>query len=490
MNYYQNNNQLDILIAIMPKIDPYGPTTGPAGLKSYLASQSLSCKIVDLNVDLYNWLTLEDRNTYWDSIEDTIFTFNNNWRLITTKQRKFLKRCNPWFKTVLAYIKKENPKFLGLSLLTHYSQLISLHLSQLVKKYFPNIKIVWGGGNINEQTQIVLDRKIIDYYIYGDGENALVELLKGNTLAKGINSVVPDQYENLDDLPVPDYDDIDFTKYPNPYNLIYVTGSRGCVKKCTFCDVHLIWPKYKFRNATHVFNEVKTLHEKYGFEEFNFTDSLINGSMKNFRELLQLIKEYKNNGYPRVRWRSQWIMRPANQCDEDDYKLMKESGCSGLEVGLESFSESVRFHMGKKIKDDDMWFCLEMLQKYLIPHSLLMIVGYPTETEEDHHKSLTTLETLWKKGWMDTKGVNGYTLMHFGYGNTLILDETSPLYKQIKDDLTYYRTTKDWKYKDNDFPTRTRRMEEIWNFINSKRGHDPFMEKILTAHLTDHGKKK
>lgn len=478
--------QPDILIAIMPKIDPYGPTTGPAGLKSYIAQYGYTSKIIDLNIDLYNWLDEDKKERYWNTSEDLIFSANESDFIISDEQQAFLDECNPWFDNVLEIIKQENPKYLGLSLLTFYSTLFSLKLSQLVKQHCPNIKIIWGGGAINRQTQKVYDRKIIDYWIYGDGEKALINLLQGNIHAKGINQKDPDQYDNLNELPVPDYSDIDFSKYKihdEALKLVYITGSRGCVKKCTFCDVHLIWPKYKFRSAEHVFNEIKTLHQNHGFNDFNFTDSLINGSMKNFRELLHMIKEYKHSGNPDIGWHSQWIMRSPTQCTEDDYILMQQSGCRSLDVGLESFSESVRFHMGKKIKDEDMWFCLEMLQKYKIVHSLLMIVGYPTETEEDHLLALERLEILNSKGWIDAIDKHGCHLMHFGWGNTLMLDYNSAIYKQIENDLEYYNSVLDWKYKDNDLATRKRRMKEIWDYINNKRGKNKLLSKLLETHF-------
>jgi radical SAM superfamily enzyme YgiQ (UPF0313 family) len=87
------------------------------------------------------------------------------------------------------------------------------------------------------------------------------------------------------------------------------------------------------------------------------------------------------------------------QSPEEDYRLMKESGCYGLDVGVESFSETVRFELGKKFTDDDMWWCFEMLYKYNIHHTLLMFVGHPFETDSDHQITLDTIRQIAKKGY-------------------------------------------------------------------------------------------
>jgi radical SAM superfamily enzyme YgiQ (UPF0313 family) len=136
---------------------------------------------------------------------------------------------------------------------------------------------------------------------------------------------------------------------------------------------------------------------------------------------------------------------------------MKKSGCVWLEIGLESFSQEVRFHMGKKFTDEDMWWCLEQLNKYEIPHILLMITGYPTETEEDHQTTLRSVKKIFELGW------NKYT--HFSFGNTLMLSDAQPLYKLIEDDLEYFNSNVDWKYKDNDFETRNRRFNEVNSLV-------------------------
>jgi len=152
--------------------------------------------------------------------------------------------------------------------------------------------------------------------------------------------------------------------------------------------------------------------------------------------------------------------------------MMKESGCAEVEIGMESFVQKIRYDMKKKFTDDDMWFCLEMLQKYKIPSTLMMIVGWPTETEEDHQQTLATVRKIHDLGWATSKTEDGTPLIWFSFANTLMLDETQPLWRQIKDDLDYYNDEYDWSYKGNDLATRNRRFKEVNDLLKELTGKE------------------
>jgi tRNA-2-methylthio-N6-dimethylallyladenosine synthase len=137
--------------------------------------------------------------------------------------------------------------------------------------------------------------------------------------------------------------------------------------------------------------EIKHVRSKYNRKHFEFTDSLVNGNLKVFKTLLQKLKEYREEGND-ITWSSQWIIRSAKQSPEEDFKLLKESGCQEVLIGIDSFSEKVRYDMGKRFTNDDMWYSFSMLQKYKIEHALMGFMGYPTETEEDHEQTLSIMD--------------------------------------------------------------------------------------------------
>jgi len=187
--------------------------------------------------------------------------------------------------------------------------------------------------------------------------------------------------------------------------------------------------------------------------------------MKAFRAMMVELKELRIT-YPEIRWTSQWIVRSKSQSPESDFQLMKDSGCETLDMGIESFSQSVRWHLGKKFTDDDMWWSLDMLRKYKIKQALLMIVGYPTETEEDHQQTLDTLRKLFDDGYATDRDEHNIKLMYFNFAYTLLLWE-GPLLDQIMHELSYYEDMLNWDYKGNDSTTRIRRYKEIYDLLDT-----------------------
>jgi radical SAM superfamily enzyme YgiQ (UPF0313 family) len=64
--------------------------------------------------------------------------------------------------------------------------------------------------------------------------------------------------------------------------------------------------------------------------------------------------------------------------------LASLAGCKRWYVGVESGSERVRFDMKKDITDEDLDHCIVNLYNYKISQNWLLMVGYPTEFEEDY----------------------------------------------------------------------------------------------------------
>ena len=448
---------IDLLICIIPKINPDAPTVGPAVLKAHCETAGFSCEVVDFNIKLYNELKSKNKESLYFK-DDAMFALDHHTPDLTPDFEIFYNEFEYVFLDWIELIKEKNPRVIGLSLLTLFSLSVATRLGELIRKHIPDLKILWGGAAIEYGIDVFKKRNLLDDYIYGDGEHSVVEYLKGNMTYKGINSLAVNQISNLDEVLLPNYDDINWSEYQDLMRKkpVYITGSRGCVKRCTFCNVFDMWPDFRYRSGKSIAQEIISIKERYDRYVFNFTDSLINGSMKAFRSLLtELIKYRKiNNDFG---WTSQWIIRSKSQSPESDYKNMKKSGCVWLEIGLESFSQDVRFHMGKKFTDEDMWWCLEQLNKHEIPHVLLMITGYPTETEEDHQTTLRSVNKIFEMGWQKHT--------YFSFGNTLMLSDAQPLYKLIKDDLEYFNSNVDWKYKDNDFETRNRRFNEVNSLV-------------------------
>lgn len=472
-------SNIDISLCIIPKVLPDAPTIGVSLLKSYVQEAGFTCKVFDFNVLLFRELKSNNEgNFYYEG--DSIFLpdWSKHYSVMPDEFKSLYEKYSYVFLEWIDLLKEANSEYIGLSVFSDYSLPVAIKLSYLIREHIPKAKIIWGGPYIqNDWCNILIEDKVIDFYIKGDAEVSLVKLLQGEFEYPGINGSEPIQMTDLDSLLVPDYDDINWDMYNhNPRKTVYITGSRGCVKKCTFCDVANIWPKYTYRSGEKVVNEIKILRQKYGRKYFKFTDSLINGGMKILDKILSSLIEYRNDGNEDVKWASQWIMRSKLQMPEDSFKKLKESGCDLLEIGMESFSQDVRYHMGKRFSDIDMWWGLDMLQKYKIRHVLLMIVGYPTETEADHQKTIDTIYELHRRGYLHST-VNGERVLLLAFNHTMKIWDYVPLWDMIKDDITNYQSGAVWNYKDNTFEVRLKRIKEIQQLIKELNGLDSFDSK-------------
>lgn len=389
----------DILILSLPLTNTPEPMHAGAVLKSVANKAGYSCATVDLNKITIDWI-----NTLPNQKLAHYFVFGE------TKDLD-LKLIDEFLSIALKIVAEYHPKILGLSVFTDHSRIATKLITQKVRQHFPEIKIIIGGaGCVNPDTvnaanhpvpingepsfaETLLQQKLIDFYIQGDAEHAFYEFLKNNRDFVGINQNTWRQLNNDDllELPYPDYSDYDWSLYQQP--TIGITGSRGCVRQCRFCDYINTWKKYTWRTGENIFNEMLYQKQRYNMNFFHFSDSLLNGNMAEYRNLVTLLAEYNAaNPDSQFKWGSMLIIKSPAQFDDELWRLTKLSGCEFAWIGLETLSEKVRFDMNKKFTNQDIEFCIEKIVKYNIQVSFLLFVGYPTETEEDIKESIKWLE--------------------------------------------------------------------------------------------------
>jgi radical SAM superfamily enzyme YgiQ (UPF0313 family) len=256
--------QRDIIFTTVPFSDTNKPLMAPAILKSIATQAGKTSLVIDLNAEFRCYIETLDDNTRFKILA---FFREEQWTTEIVDMAFVL--LSQWAKKILSY----SPKIVGISLLTYNCQAAAKYLAWMLKKIDPDVKVILGGAGIlthfagratfAEQLQ---KNGVIDFYVYGDGEKALYHYLtSGNTKFSGISMYNWTQLNRheVESLPTPDYDDYDFSLYEQPLKLP-ILGSRGCVRSCTFCDVHSHWEKFTYRSGQHVFNEMITLNQKYG----------------------------------------------------------------------------------------------------------------------------------------------------------------------------------------------------------------------------------
>lgn len=214
--------------------------------------------------------------------------------------------------------------------------------------------------------------------------------------------------------------------------------------------------KYKFKDGIKLAQELVTLKEKFNVKHFFFNDSLINGSDRSFRNFIETLSNYNKTAEDPISWSAYYNIKSVGNYKTADWQNLKASGVKSLYIGIESGSQRVRDHMGKKFSDDDIADTMKNLQLYGIRCTWLLIVGYPTETDEDFEQTLDLLRRYQHMA-------HDSTIDTVALGLTLNIAPGSPL-AHLKEQLNIKSAIDDieaqdvaWENENSNFKTRVLR---------------------------------
>jgi anaerobic magnesium-protoporphyrin IX monomethyl ester cyclase len=405
----QIEEKVDIVLASIPYTEHYAPLPAIAVLKSLAEKAGFKAQAVDLNA---KYIKKIDEERHVSKIVDWFY----NETYYKETEETITKLIDDMSNDIL----KHKPKIVGISVFTFACQIGTKYLCIALKEKDPLIKIVLGGqglfdnvGGEGKYIQGMEAMKLIDHYFVNDAELTFYQWLLGEKIETGMHHKDWDDTSgsSLSNMPYPNFDNHNFDQdYREP--VITITSSRGCVRKCKFCSDIVRWKKFQYRPGGQIFAEMKFQMEKYKVRRFYFTDPLINGNVREFRILINLIAEFNRaNPNNKISYCGSFIFRPQNQFTPDDWKVLAESNPLRLEVGIESLDEDVRFHMGKKFNQEDLNYGLEQCLKYNILIDGNMIVGYPTETQQSINNA---------KNWL-TENKRFIPIIKFTFGGTMML---------------------------------------------------------------------
>ncbi len=412
----ENKRQnIDAVLFSIPPILLRGPHLAPALLKSYAQSKGFKVRCMNPSLDLFTSLP--------DSEKDN-WPYNDFEKFYSDKNGLLESTIDQWIDEIMLL----KPRIVGLSTHAWSSMFFLTKIAGRLKKRHPDQIIALGGPPVMEAGQSLLQAKLIDYFVSGDGEDAFISLLDGTFDHPNINSTKPVGISNeqFNNLPLPDFSDSEFErlKARDPKNnRIYLIGSRGCVFNCSFCNVPSMTSKFRYKNGTKFANEVFAIQKQYEPAFIELADSILNGSMSTYREFIQALVERKNETGIQPQLDAFFRCRPKHVMSPEDFKLSAEAGMKRFRIGVESGSYEVRKHMGKKETNEDILYTLEECLKNNIGVNLLLIAGYVNETEERFLETMNFLQEIRRRDLdltIDTVVVN-----------ELYISEFTPLREQV-----------------------------------------------------------
>jgi radical SAM superfamily enzyme YgiQ (UPF0313 family) len=209
-----------------------------------------------------------------------------------------------------------------------------------------------------------------DAVLVGEAESAWLDLLqdaeRGCLQPRYIGQPLP-----LDDLPTPRYDLLAKGFFVRRV----IQATRGCPFFCSFCSVPAVNPGFRTRPVAEVIRDVQYDDFPYWWQRkvVWFWDDNLTAKRAYIKELLRAM-------IPLKKW---WLTQASMDIARDPelLDLMKQSGCIGVFLGIESFGEaSLRSANKRQNKTDHYKECIEMLHAHGIAVMAGFIAGFDGDT--------------------------------------------------------------------------------------------------------------
>ena len=298
---------------------------------------------------------------------------------------------------------KKNPICVGITSMTGPQIRHGLEASRLIRQHF-DIPVVWGGIHPTLLPEQTLENENIDIVVQGEGEETFFELVQalesGDSLGKvrgiwykengEIKKTEPRPFIDLNDQPPLSYHLVDVKKY-----LVEIFGkghlsfesSRGCPFKCNYCyNTKVFKSTWRGLTVDETIRRIKILIKDFGIKGVLFSDDNFFGDKERSMRILKRIKEEKLgilcskiDGHISV----------LSKLTDSELRLIRESGCGMLMIGVESGSPRIIEMMKKEVKIPDIIkFNMRLIDFDIMPLYFFMM-GYPTETFEELSQTIS-----------------------------------------------------------------------------------------------------
>lgn len=271
-------------------------------------------------------------------------------------------------------------------------------------------KVVLGGYHVTFLDEEPLRQGLADFIIRGEGELPLSQLcraLEGKIPLEAVaglsymqegkfcrNPDNPLLEKSLDEFPFPARELLPMERYRrlklNARPITSLITSRGCPHNCSFCaSARFSGRRFRQRSPEAVLAEIEVLYHKYNFRALAFLDDSFTLVPERAMEVCEGIIR---RGYD-LRW---WCFGRTDQILESPalVKLMGQSGCSYVFMGVESAHDEILDAYGKKIKSNSSVEALKVLKREGIETIASFMLGNVGETRSLAKDTIAFAKTL------------------------------------------------------------------------------------------------
>ena len=295
---------------------------------------------------------------------------------------------------------------------------------QWIKKHYPELKIVMGGGFANTELRSLKESAVFNYldFItlddgeapllnlieYLDGKRSRAELKRTFLLENGAvvyldGSTQPDFSQA--EIGTPDYTDLQLDNYlsvieiVNPMHRLWSDGrwnkltlAHGCYwGRCTFCDTSLDYIcRYEPNTPQVLCDRIEELIRQTGQIGFHFVDEAAPPALMRALALEIIRRKLTVVWWTNIRFEKSFTY--------DLCLLLKESGCIAVSGGLEVASDRLLGLINKGVSVAKVAKVTDHFTRAGIMVHAYLMYGFPTQTVQETIDSLEVVRQLFEAG--------------------------------------------------------------------------------------------
>ena len=274
-----------------------------------------------------------------------------------------------------------------------------------VKEKYPDIQLIIGAAVTKE-----IKSNVLDYYINGYGEYAILELTKsliGNTPHGGIKFDLkyPEKKVIRANIDYPAYPMKSLmVKYENrdfilPTEWLGIEFSRGCKFECIYCTYAVLGVKGDYtRDADDFYTQMMDTYDRFGVKNYFCSDETFNDRSDKIVKFADAAD--KLSFQPFI---SGFIRADLLASRPKDWEHIARLGFLGQFYGIETFNHETGKAIGKGMNPDRLLPGLLEARKYFLNNGrklyrgqISLICGLPYETRETLNKTRDWLVENWQ----------------------------------------------------------------------------------------------
>lgn len=263
-----------------------------------------------------------------------------------------------------------------------------------VAKQISKARTFFGGAHATIDPEGTIACPEVDYVCVGEGDVAVKKVFERFVSGRDVSGIDNIWFKNggeivkpsrvnlvrdIDSLPFPDRSILE-RHFRNGLDTVSFLTSRGCPLRCSYCHNPYLHDLYRgqggyvrFHSVDRVLAEIDDVARKYAIRSITFSDDMFTANRGRVTELCRRLKE--EIGLPFV------CQTHVKFCDIELFRILKESGCELVSMGIESGNEEIRRSvLNRNVSNREIMRAFEEASRAGLKTGSFNLLGAPGET--------------------------------------------------------------------------------------------------------------